>query len=470
MCAVTISNVTLHNFDFVEKHDIRIGDVVVIERRGDVIPYVAKNLSGELRRLFAAKKLVYNKAADTLLIAPDTINEFKSLLEIEQIQDTVKGGNTMARERESAARSSIRDAARRRAQESAHGGSGYSINLPEGVNFFKNDGKTVEFDFIPYTVTDKRNPDVVAGRLNVGDLVDARTYWLHGDIGAENKPYVCLKTIGQRCPICEAQVAMAKNPKADPKDVKAIKSKERVLYNVIDANDKDDKVMVWDVSYHLFTKQLEHEQLEREEYYDYADPDNGYTLRIRFEKKVIDRGNPFWDADRIDFDKRKPLSDADLKAAVDLDACLQILSYEKLEAVFLGVDNEPAANDTAPAATEPVRGRQTAPTTPPPAAAPARGTRGGRGSEDSIHDKAPDAPTERGRHEREAGRHPVDPDQDCPGGGKFGEDESKLDHCDQCAEDKWRACRDEKDRLLRVAKEKAAAKPAEEPPVRGRRR
>lgn len=35
---VTISRVTLHNMDFVKEHDLRIGDRVVIERQGDVIP------------------------------------------------------------------------------------------------------------------------------------------------------------------------------------------------------------------------------------------------------------------------------------------------------------------------------------------------------------------------------------------------------------------------------------------------
>ena len=37
---VTVSRATLHNFDFIQEKDIRIGDRVLIKRAGDVIPYV----------------------------------------------------------------------------------------------------------------------------------------------------------------------------------------------------------------------------------------------------------------------------------------------------------------------------------------------------------------------------------------------------------------------------------------------
>ncbi|MEL6151814.1 MAG: NAD-dependent DNA ligase LigA, partial [Chloroflexota bacterium] len=46
VAGVTISNATLHNYDFVREHDIRIGDRVVIKRSGDVIPYVIGPVPG----------------------------------------------------------------------------------------------------------------------------------------------------------------------------------------------------------------------------------------------------------------------------------------------------------------------------------------------------------------------------------------------------------------------------------------
>jgi DNA ligase (NAD+) len=42
---VSVSSVSLHNEDFIREKDIRIGDQVLVERAGDVIPYIVKSLS-----------------------------------------------------------------------------------------------------------------------------------------------------------------------------------------------------------------------------------------------------------------------------------------------------------------------------------------------------------------------------------------------------------------------------------------
>lgn len=44
LAGVTISSISLHNEDFIKEKDLRLGDSVLIERAGDVIPYIVKAL------------------------------------------------------------------------------------------------------------------------------------------------------------------------------------------------------------------------------------------------------------------------------------------------------------------------------------------------------------------------------------------------------------------------------------------
>lgn len=56
LAGVTVSNVSLHNEEFIRSKDLRIGDQVLVERAGDVIPYIVKSLP-ELRD--GSEQIVY---------------------------------------------------------------------------------------------------------------------------------------------------------------------------------------------------------------------------------------------------------------------------------------------------------------------------------------------------------------------------------------------------------------------------
>jgi DNA ligase (NAD+) len=44
LAGVTVSSISLHNEDFITSKDLRLGDTVLIERAGDVIPYIVKSM------------------------------------------------------------------------------------------------------------------------------------------------------------------------------------------------------------------------------------------------------------------------------------------------------------------------------------------------------------------------------------------------------------------------------------------
>ena len=54
---VTVSRATLHNFDELKRKDIRIGDIVLVERSGDVIPQVVKSIKEKRTGAEVQKKI-----------------------------------------------------------------------------------------------------------------------------------------------------------------------------------------------------------------------------------------------------------------------------------------------------------------------------------------------------------------------------------------------------------------------------
>ncbi len=72
LAGVTVSNVSLHNEDFIVSKDLRIGDTVLVERAGDVIPYIVKAMddlrSGEETPIEFPKTCPMNQEEDIPLV------------------------------------------------------------------------------------------------------------------------------------------------------------------------------------------------------------------------------------------------------------------------------------------------------------------------------------------------------------------------------------------------------------------
>ncbi len=72
---VIVSNATLHNEDEINRKDIRIGDIAVIERAGDVIPHILS--VDKQKRLKNSKKFIFPKNCPSC--GTETIKEFNIL-------------------------------------------------------------------------------------------------------------------------------------------------------------------------------------------------------------------------------------------------------------------------------------------------------------------------------------------------------------------------------------------------------
>ena len=233
--------------------------------------------------------------------------------------------------------SSIKDKILKRAQERENYGRGnITLTVPEGMEFFSPKKGTMNLDIIPYKVSADNHPEVAEG-----ELWYQRTVFKHFGIGPEEKSFICPKTIGKRCPICEEHAKLRRDPDADEDTVNALRPKERELFNVIDLDDEDKGVQLWEFSYHLFGRILEEELRDGDESNaSFSDLKGGKTLAVKFREKKIGK-NKFVEAVNIEFEDREEDYDEDiLEDAVDLDKALVVLEHDALQKEFLGMSED----------------------------------------------------------------------------------------------------------------------------------
>ena len=224
---------------------------------------------------------------------------------------------------------------RRRMQTHKSGFSSTALDVPENTKFFKLKSEGVRrIDVIPF-IARASNPYADA----VGEAYPERTFWAHRYIGANRRDYVCpAKTVNKPCPICDA-IAEERNRKhPDEKLIKDLAPKERQLWNVIDLEDRDKGIQLWEVSHHLFGRaldsKLEHAD-EEDEYESFFDTEEGMYLKLGVEEKTIGSGKPFFSVEDIEFKvRKKQYDDSIIEDALNLDDILVIKSYKELEAVL----------------------------------------------------------------------------------------------------------------------------------------
>ena len=343
---------------------------------------------------------------------------------------------------------SMRDKVKDRANKRKNLGGGSKYDVDSDIEFFQHE-KKILIDILPYVTSN--NPEVDAG-----ETWYQRTVFVHYNVGIQESSRLCPKTIGKPCPICNYAKELAKNKDADKEEIKALRPKERELFNVIDLNEPDKGVQLWEISFHNFGKQLEEEIREGDDAWaGFSDLEGGMSLQVRFSKESFQGGNPFLKASRIDFIERDgDYEDSTLEGVFDLDNILVVWDYEDLEKEFFGMDMD----------------------------APEEGEEAGEVEESTETEEAgedDDVPMfsgeDKGAGEVEEQQEAEEPEPEvdekgddekqpyCP--GEFGRDYGQYSECDKCGD--WEVCQDAHERLARKATgEKGSKEPSKKAPAK----
>jgi hypothetical protein len=270
-------------------------------------------------------------------------------------------------------------------------------------------------DIIPFLPKSTRVPGFQPGYDEY-----ALDFWKHSGIGPGEEAFVCLaKTFNKPCPICE-ELAMLKKSGAPKEETGSLEPKRRFMYNLIDLESKDQKIMLWEISYHLFEKALiAAAQVGKHEVVSFSDLEEGKTIKFTAKQKSLGAYN-FIEATGIGFMDRQPYDEKILDEAYALDDILIVPTYEQVRNALHGITEEDAPKEEQPA-------RRERPTAAP--AAPAK-------------QEATPAPAV--RRERPA-KQEAPAKGKCPYGHAFGTDCDQKDDCPDC--DIWEACCDGQERM-----------------------
>lgn len=236
--------------------------------------------------------------------------------------------------------SSFRGKVASNAQRTSKQGNSFGyLRLPKGLQYLSPDPDgTVKLDFIPYIVTDAKHPDRdTEGTATKGSIWWRRPFMVHRNVGIEPETVICLKSFGQKCPVCEFR-AKRKADGATTEELKAYNASNRNLYFVIPKGSKkfEETLHIFDISDFCFQDLLTKELKEDPDKEIFPDLEEGYTLKVRFEPGTLATKNPYPQANRIDFIERDEQYGAEyIDDVPSLDNVLIQIPYSELKEKFL---------------------------------------------------------------------------------------------------------------------------------------
>jgi len=271
-------------------------------------------------------------------------------------------------------------------------------------------------DILPYLVGTDHHP----GKMKKGFEDYLLEYAVHYQVGPEEASYLCLKKMyGKPCAICQEQAALRQNENSDEDEIKSLNSQMRTAYNIIDLDDKEAGIQIFDVSHFLFELELL-EKIEvfkqKEEVPTIFDIEEGYSIEFRAKGKKYKKSSYFEFKDFTFQERENPYSEDIFEETYALDEYLVIPTYEEVRNAFLGIEEDEEEDE--PEEEEETKDEQ--PT---------------KAKEEVTDDKSK-------RRER---KRKKETKNKCPHDHVFGKDCDEHDECEECSQ--WNACADEQDRL-----------------------
>jgi hypothetical protein len=358
-----------------------------------------------------------------------------------------------------AKKSSMRDKAKKKAEKNMNRTGGGYLNTPEGAEFIKVKGKgPYNWDIIPYKVNVSNHPEV-----GKGEEWYQRTIFVHYNIGSDNKAFICPKTIGKPCPICEYVKELFNSDEEENIELaKQIKAKERELYNIIDLDDQEKGVQLFEYSYHLFGKALDEEVNEGDDdLAGFAELEGGKTLEVHFRKKKLGK-NEFYEVRKIDFEDREEYEKDILEDAYDLDSLLKVQGYDFLQKALFDApleeeedkEDDKEDDDDGDEPKKPSKKKSDKKADKKTAKKPKKSKDDdddddGKDNDDNddksskkSSKKKPEKKSEKKSSKKSSKKKS---ENECPHGGTFGEDTDELDECEDC--DMWTECQEKYEEL-----------------------
>jgi hypothetical protein len=219
-------------------------------------------------------------------------------------------------------------------------------NYDGEVTFFSPTEGKHRINIIPYTIKSKNHPLVKRGEAEIGEQDYIMDFYIHRGVGPSEKSVLCLKnTYGKPCPICEYASSLRKKGKEE--EAKTLKPSRRAAYNIEDLKEPG-KIKVFETSHYLFEKELIEEARDDDEggFIDFADPEEGMEIKFR-ASKTTKNGMEFTEFKSFAFEDRdEPISEELLDAAISFDELLVVPTYEEVEKILYGDDEEDSEDDS----------------------------------------------------------------------------------------------------------------------------